>query len=80
MVLAVLAVLVAAVIGLLVYARREDIGEKDLSFGKFNVPDMSSTREKSHELIDGIKEKVEQLEDEIDQKEEEAEKKFEGFK
>ncbi|MBY6294136.1 hypothetical protein GLU60_01995 [Nanohaloarchaea archaeon H01] len=80
MVLAVLAVLVAAVIGLLVYARREDIGEKDLSIGNLNVPDMSSTRKKSHELIDGIKEKVEQLEDEIDQKEEEAEKKFEGFK
>ena len=80
MVLAVLAVLVAAVIGLLVYARREDIGEKDLSIGKFNVPDMSNTREKSHELLDGIRQKVEQLGDEIDQKEEEAEKKFEGFK
>jgi hypothetical protein len=79
-VLAVLAVLVAAVIGLLVYARREDIGEKDLSIGKFNVPDISSIREKSHELLDGIRQKVEQLGDEIDQKEEEAEKKFEGFK
>ncbi|NMI76935.1 hypothetical protein GLT92_00770 [Nanohaloarchaea archaeon] len=80
MVLSVLAVLVAAAIGLLVYARREDMGESDLSIGKFNVPDMSNTRDKFYDLIDGIKQKVEELEDEIDQKEEEAEKKFEGFK
>jgi hypothetical protein len=79
MVLVALAVLVAAVVGLLVYARREDMGGNDSAIGNLNVPDMSNTREKSYKLIDGIKQKVEELENEIDQKEEEAEKKFEGF-